>query len=209
VVGGTEALAGGERQDAVGSSQHMMAIRDGAFRGSEARECLRCCGSWTRSVANPLSVGRLPRGSSGWRLPSANGFERRPAVVSGAAWRRKPIGSRCTSRMAPRERSFGSGIPLTTTPRLEWERLGCVALAAIHATDLGADIPSAVRRPHYVAGWRLWDVEADARLEAATAAIETLQRSLPRDREVFCHNDFHSGNILFDGRVLSGVVDWS
>jgi hypothetical protein len=55
----------------------------------------------------------------------------------------------------------------------DWTRQLAVALATIHATDLGSDVPAVVRRPHLVSRWRLWDIEPDARITAAVAKAAT------------------------------------
>ena len=90
-----------------------------------------------------------------------------------------------------------------------WTRELARALAAIHRTDLGDAIPPVLRRPHLWTRWQLWDVEVDARIASATAAIQRLQREASREPEVFCHDDFHPGNVLFEDGSVSGVVDWS
>ncbi len=90
-----------------------------------------------------------------------------------------------------------------------WTRELARALAAIHRTDLGDAIPPVLRRPHLWTHWQLWDVEVDARIAFATAAIQRLQREASREPEVFCHDDFHPGNVLFEDGSVSGVVDWS
>jgi aminoglycoside phosphotransferase (APT) family kinase protein len=91
----------------------------------------------------------------------------------------------------------------------DWTRQLAAALATIHETDLGSDVPAVVRRPHLVSRWRLWDIEPDERINAAVAAIRRLQSEAIIEPEVFCHNDYHPGNVLFEGGILRGVVDWS
>ena len=90
-----------------------------------------------------------------------------------------------------------------------WTRELARALAAIHRTDLGDAIPPVLRRPHLWTRWQLWNVEVDARIASATAAIQRLQREASREPEVLCHDDFHPGNVLFEDGSVSGVVDWS
>jgi aminoglycoside phosphotransferase (APT) family kinase protein len=90
-----------------------------------------------------------------------------------------------------------------------WTRELARALATIHRTNLGTEIPPVLRRPHMARTWRLWDIAPDARIVSATAALERLQQSFFNEPEVFCHDDFHPGNVLFEGQLVSGVVDWS
>ncbi len=90
-----------------------------------------------------------------------------------------------------------------------WTRELADGLAAIHRTDLGDAVPSVVLRLHGWTRWQLWDVEVDSRIAAATAAIERLQRKASAEPVVFCHDDYHPGNVLFEGGRLTGIIDWS
>lgn len=91
----------------------------------------------------------------------------------------------------------------------DWTRQLAQALAAIHRSDPGSTALDTLRRPYRVERWQLWDVSVNARIAAASAAIARLQRERPGQREVFCHADFHPGNVLFEAGTLSGVIDWS
>ena len=90
-----------------------------------------------------------------------------------------------------------------------WARQLAVALAAIHRTEPGPEIPAVLRRPYGLSRWQLWDVEVDARIAAAIQVIDQLKREADDEPVVFCHADFHPGNVLFEAGVVTGVVDWS
>jgi aminoglycoside phosphotransferase (APT) family kinase protein len=80
------------------------------------------------------------------------------------------------------------------------------ALATIHKTPI-TGVAGWLHRP---AIWQRWDPDtlpAAQRSAAIADAIEAL-----RDREwktTFCHGDFHPGNVLFDNKAVTGVVDWA
>ncbi|TCM37867.1 phosphotransferase family protein [Kribbella sp. VKM Ac-2568] len=50
--------------------------------------------------------------------------------------------------------------------------------------------------------------EATTRPKVWKAAVEGIRRQAPQYEGVFLHRDFHPGNVLFDGDVITGVVDW-
>ncbi|MGH3490926.1 MAG: phosphotransferase family protein [Actinopolymorphaceae bacterium] len=86
------------------------------------------------------------------------------------------------------------------------------ALVLIHRTDLSLPLPDAVRR---TPAWRSFTPDGlpeewrDERTDGVARAVARLRLLAPGQPEVLCHGDFHPGNVLFDGDVVSGVVDWS
>lgn len=121
---------------------------------------------------------------------------------------------------------FGDGVPAlvmswipgTTLLRpkslVHW--LGQLAgtLAAIHDADTSAvsDGPgrTALMRP---VGWALTaaSLAAMGSSRLVHAGTEALVSLTPPSmaREVLLHNDFHPGNLLWQGQRLSGVLDWA
>ena len=87
------------------------------------------------------------------------------------------------------------------------EVLGRV-LAVIHSTQLHDTEAAVLHRP---ALWQLWeDPGPSVRLPVGlAAAIGRLQSVAAADPVVFCHCDFHPGNVLVDQGAVSGVIDWS
>jgi aminoglycoside phosphotransferase (APT) family kinase protein len=87
-------------------------------------------------------------------------------------------------------------------PSVWASRLGS-ALALIHAAPVShaAGLPSLFERP-----------EAGASLEALTGPaadpVAAGWESLTSGPFVLCHGDYYSGNTLWDGGTLTGVVDW-
>jgi len=85
-------------------------------------------------------------------------------------------------------------------------------LAAIHATTVAEPAPPVLTRQPLYAKW-------EHRVEyppGVVEAIRELQAVAAREPTVFCHGDFHPGNVLVDdtdtgtgARTVTGVIDWS
>ncbi|MGH7721227.1 MAG: phosphotransferase family protein [Candidatus Dormibacteria bacterium] len=86
-----------------------------------------------------------------------------------------------------------------------WMRELARALAAIH--DVSAVEDGIHRRPRW-ARWTPWPDDPSPRLRRVTETIAELRTMAPLEPPVFSHDDFHPGNVLFEGDVLTGVVDW-
>ncbi len=82
-------------------------------------------------------------------------------------------------------------------------------LAAIHRTRLLTPIPDVVRRPATWATFEADELPPGVRAEAIRSALAHLRQLAKTQPVVFSHGDYHPGNVLFDGGVISGVVDWS
>ncbi len=61
-------------------------------------------------------------------------------------------------------------VDMFPSDKSDWTRQLAVALATIHQTDLGSDIPAVVRRPHLASRWRLWNSFASSSGRAAIRA---------------------------------------
>jgi Ser/Thr protein kinase RdoA (MazF antagonist) len=86
-----------------------------------------------------------------------------------------------------------------------WLAALAVELARIHqhgATNLAWRWRSWVRRD--ALGVPAWSTQP----AAWKAAIDFWQRGEPAFDTVFIHRDFHPANVLWDGKTISGVVDW-
>lgn len=82
------------------------------------------------------------------------------------------------------------------------------AMATVHATDTaGASGP--MLRPPSPEVWarpKLWRPTPFVK-----AVVEAIDRNLPRAgwEPVLAHGDFHPGNVIWQRRRISGVIDWS
>jgi aminoglycoside phosphotransferase (APT) family kinase protein len=95
------------------------------------------------------------------------------------------------------------GAPVVAPPDLDGFLDGLAdALRAIHAlpTDRGGYRPwiESARVPAWAAHAEVW-----------SRAIELVRGPMPEYERVFLHRDFHPGNVLWNGGVVSGVVDWT
>lgn len=80
-------------------------------------------------------------------------------------------------------------------------------LKAIHAVTVP---PRAALRPYAP----YHDRETITRLLSARGALwkgvaSVLAAPRPASRDCFIHRDYHPGNVLYDGAVVTGVVDWT
>jgi aminoglycoside phosphotransferase (APT) family kinase protein len=89
----------------------------------------------------------------------------------------------------------------------EFVRRLAAPLPAIHSLPL----PPAGRvrsyRPHSL-GLELRPPVWSARQALWERAVDVYRRPVPRAAPVLLHRDYHSGNVLWVGERLSGVVDW-
>jgi aminoglycoside phosphotransferase (APT) family kinase protein len=88
-----------------------------------------------------------------------------------------------------------------------WVRSLAQALAELHETPVdGAE--GAVTRPPRFENWSAPAGEHDPLTAAAVSAV-TARLPLRTSGRVLTHGDFHPGNVLWQRRRISGVVDWS
>lgn len=78
-------------------------------------------------------------------------------------------------------------------------------LAALHRTVVPDPVPAVLRRPGL---WTYWE-QTEPCPDGVLDAIASLSSSVGREQLVFSHCDFHPGNVLVDGGLVTGVVDWS
>lgn len=78
-------------------------------------------------------------------------------------------------------------------------------LAAIHTTVVRDPVPDPVRRPGFWVSWQQTEPVPDGVLDVLVALPEAAGRAAA----VFCHCDYHPGNVLVAGGKISGVLDWS
>lgn len=109
------------------------------------------------------------------------------------------------------------GVPSTLVTRLagavdlkpadfdRWLRGMAAALVSVHSIEAG-NFPWAYFPYNDVA--RLETPVWSAFPERWAKAIEIVQGPRPHTRECFIHRDYHPNNVLWQGDVVSGVVDW-
>lgn len=78
-------------------------------------------------------------------------------------------------------------------------------LAALHSTPIPDRVPDALLRPGY---WATWE-QTEPVPEGVLDALAALPGIAARSPFVFAHYDFHPGNVLVEGDVVTGVVDWA
>lgn len=110
--------------------------------------------------------------------------------------------------LAPRLVAADADGSHTGAPRILTTRLvGRASLAPADPLEAARQLGEALARVHAV--------PADARLRRvmtplpAASGLVSLGDELAREDVVFTHNDFWSGNTLWRGGRLSGIVDWS
>lgn len=93
-------------------------------------------------------------------------------------------------------------------PRAHERWLHQLAALAARIHDLAVDEPDLPR-------YRLWGFEDDLGRPgwwrdggAWRAAVEVFHGPMPEETWCFIHRDFHPGNVLWQGDIVSGVVDW-
>jgi Ser/Thr protein kinase RdoA (MazF antagonist) len=86
----------------------------------------------------------------------------------------------------------------------EWTRQLALSLARIHETAAGR-VPPSLTRP---AIWQRWTPEGLPSGLAESVQIVLARLTESTSESGLCHGDFHPGNVLFEGSVASGVVDW-
>jgi aminoglycoside phosphotransferase (APT) family kinase protein len=78
-------------------------------------------------------------------------------------------------------------------------------LALLHAQPAPEGLP---RYRHWFDLDRLAVPEWTKEPEAWAELIETVGGRVPSAEHVFLHRDYHPGNLLWENRALSGIVDW-
>jgi aminoglycoside phosphotransferase (APT) family kinase protein len=78
-------------------------------------------------------------------------------------------------------------------------------LVAIHAVPIASHVPRYA--PYHPRSSERWSSVVRSDLWARVARV--LDRSWPVYRPRFIHRDYHPGNVLWDGRAVTGVVDWA
>jgi aminoglycoside phosphotransferase (APT) family kinase protein len=80
-------------------------------------------------------------------------------------------------------------------------------LVAIHAVSVPPGVELARYAP-YNEGQRVGWPPFTTRPGLWENVANALDAPRPADRETFIHRDYHPGNVLLDGRKMTGVVDW-
>lgn len=88
------------------------------------------------------------------------------------------------------------------------------ALAAVHSTPFGDEIPSFLQAPHAGIAWEPAppaELPRTARVQALVDAGLSLKQDSKGDRSggVLLHHDFHHGNVLWRAGRVTGVLDWN
>ena len=81
-------------------------------------------------------------------------------------------------------------------------------LVAIHAVSVPADVDLPRYAP-YRGGERIAPPPFSTRPDLWRRVAEVLDQPWPAGRETFIHRDYHPGNVLWDGKQVTGVVDWA